>query len=334
MDEGQQRVGFLVEVPHLLREMGIDPVGVVARAGLPLEILGHEENSITIVERGRLYHACVEETGCLHFGLLIGQRVGTARLGLVGRLMQNAPTFGDAIRDLVAFQHRYVRGAVVYLLVQGETAFWGYAVYQSNAPATDQVCDVTLTAGFNMVRELSHGRPDDILLGHAAPAEVGPYRRYFGMTPLFDADQYALALPLSSLKTPVPGADPQLRRRLEQSVASYWATREPTVAEQVVRLIRPRMMSGEVTLEVVADGLAMHSRTLNRRLSEEGASFRQLMNDTRFEVSRQMLQNTRVSVTEIGLALGYADASGFTHAFRRSTGMAPIEWRKQFQRNP
>jgi AraC-like DNA-binding protein len=222
-------------------------------------------------------------------------------------------------------------GAVVYLLVRGNTAFWGYAVYQPDAPAIDQVCDVSMAAAFNMVRELSEGRPDEVLLGHAAPVEVGPYRRYYGMTPRFDAEQYALVIPTSSLKIPVPGADPQLRRRLEQTVASYWATREPTVAERVVRLIRPRLMSDEATLEEVAEGLSMHPRTLNRRLSEEGVSFRQLTNDTRFEISRQMLQTTRVSITEIGLALGYADASAFTHAFRRLAGMTPTEWRKQFQ---
>ena len=331
MDEGQQRVGVLAEVLQLLREMGADPVGVAAKAGLPLEILRHEENSITFGERDRLYQACVEETGCSHFGLLIGQRGGTARLGLVGRLMQNAPTFGEAIRDLVTYHHRYIRGAVVYLLVRGDTAFWGYAVYQPDVKAIDQMCDVAMAAGFNMVRELSGSTPDEVLLGRNAPADAGPYRRYYGMTPRFDAEQYALVLPTSCLNIPVPGSDPQLRRRLEQTVAGYWATREPTIAERVVRLIRPTLMSGEATLEEVAEGLAMHPRTLNRRLSEEGVSFRQLTNDTRFEISRQMLQSTRVSVTEIGLALGYADASAFTHAFRRSAGMTPTEWRKQFQ---
>ena len=247
--------------------------------------------------------------------------------------MQNAPSFGQAIRDLVAYQHRYTRGAVVYLLVRGDTAFWGYAVYQPDPTAIEQMCDVSMAAGFNMVRELSGGRPDEVLLGHAAPVEVGPYRRCFGITPRFDAEQYALIIPASSLRLPVPGADPQLRRRLEQTVASYWAAREPTIAERVVRLIRPRLMSDETTLEEVAEGLSLHPRTLNRRLSEEGASFRQLTNDTRFEISRQMLQSTRVPITEIGLALGYADASAFTHAFRRSSGVTPTEWRKKFQRS-
>ena len=58
----------------------------------------------------------------------------------------------------------------------------------------------------------------------------------------------------------------------------------------------------------------MHPRTLNRRLSDEGSSFRQIFNQTRFEFSRQMIVGTRVAITEIGLASGYADASAFTRA--------------------
>ena len=86
MDEGQQRVGVLSEAPQLLREMGADPLQVAAKAGLPLEILRHDENSISGVERGRFYQACVEATGCPHFGLLIGQRGGDCSSGRGGTI--------------------------------------------------------------------------------------------------------------------------------------------------------------------------------------------------------------------------------------------------------
>jgi AraC-like DNA-binding protein len=39
-----------------------------------------------------------------------------------------------------------------------------------------------------------------------------------------------------------------------------------------------------------------------------------------------------MAITEIGLAMGYADASAFTRAFKRSSGMAPTDWRTRFQR--
>jgi AraC-like DNA-binding protein len=71
----------------------------------------------------------------------------------------------------------------------------------------------------------------------------------------------------------------------------------------------------------------MHPRALNRRLEAEGTTFRKLLNEVRFEVAGQLLLATRMGVTEIAAALGYADTSGFTHAFHHMAGAPPHTWR-------
>ena len=71
----------------------------------------------------------------------------------------------------------------------------------------------------------------------------------------------------------------------------------------------------------------MHPRALNRRLQAEGTTFRRLLNEARFEVARQLLAGTRIGVTDIGAALGYAETSAFSHACRRMAGRSPHEWR-------
>ena len=78
-----------------------NPARIIARAGLDPDILRDPENSISFIEFGRLIETCVAETGCEHIGLLVGQRSALTNLGLVGRLMQNAPTLeGCAPRSL------------------------------------------------------------------------------------------------------------------------------------------------------------------------------------------------------------------------------------------
>ncbi len=123
--EGQQRVGALAEIPAVLRQLDANPAQVIAAAGIDANILRDPENALSFTEVDKLLRACVVATGCQHIGLLIGQRSATTSLGLVGRLMQNAPTLKDAILDLCVNQRRYVRGSVVYLVIQDETAFWG-----------------------------------------------------------------------------------------------------------------------------------------------------------------------------------------------------------------
>jgi len=326
--EGQQRVGAIAELPQVLRELGKDPAEIIAGAGIDPALLRNPENALTFVALGKLLSACVAATGCPHFGLLVGQRSATSSLGVVGRLMQNAPTLKDAILDLCDNQQRYVRGAVSYLIVRGDTAFWGYAVYFPGMQAIDQLSEGAIAVGANMMRELTGVSPQEVLLSRPRPKVTAPYHKLFGPALRFDAEQYALAFPASLLARPVPGANPALRQILKKAVADYWAAAKPSVAERLIRILRARVVFADGELADIAGDLLMQPRTLNRRLQAEGTTFRDLLGEARFGVACQLLAGTRMDVTEIALALGYADTSGFTHAFRRRSDKSPAEWRR------
>src|SRR5690349_15987682 len=59
-----QRVGGMVVIPDLLREMGVDPITVLSRAGLDGGAISDAENKIPYVSMGRLFHECALATGC------------------------------------------------------------------------------------------------------------------------------------------------------------------------------------------------------------------------------------------------------------------------------
>jgi AraC-like DNA-binding protein len=71
----------------------------------------------------------------------------------------------------------------------------------------------------------------------------------------------------------------------------------------------------------------MHSRTLNRRLNAFGFGFQQLVDESRFEIARQMLEDSAMEVGQIAELLDYAAPGVFTRAFRRWSGTTPAEWR-------
>jgi AraC-like DNA-binding protein len=76
----------------------------------------------------------------------------------------------------------------------------------------------------------------------------------------------------------------------------------------------------------------MHRRSLNRRLEARGMSLHRLVEETRFEIAHQLVENTGMLLVEISAALGYADASAFTRAFRRWSGATPTAWREDPRR--
>ncbi|MFO1079007.1 MAG: AraC family transcriptional regulator ligand-binding domain-containing protein [Reyranellaceae bacterium] len=332
--ESRQRVGAITELPHVLRRFGIEARDMLAAAGLPPGAIDDPEGALTFPEVGRLFEVCVAATRCPHLVHLVGERAGTGHLGVVGMLMRNAPTVGAALMDLCSNQQRYVRGAVAYMAVQGQTVVLGYAIYCPDMPSPEHFSEGCLAAGFNMVRELAKRGVDEVLSARQAVADPQPYRSFYGVTPRFDAEQYALAFPAAVLDWPVIGADADLRRRLEGEVERYWALRQPTVAERAVRQLRARVIIGDATRERLAELLDLSTRSLNRRLQEEGTSFRELLDRARFQVAQQLLLGTRMPVTAVALALGYAEASAFNHAFQRWSGERPSDWRKRTAASP
>ena len=78
-----------------------------------------------------------------------------------------------------------------------------------------------------------------------------------------------------------------------------------------------------------AKRLATSSRSLRRRLRDEGTSFRSLLDEVRSSLADEWLEDPRRSITEIGLDLGYTDAANFARAYRRTKGVSPSAARRQ-----
>ena len=82
----------------------------------------------------------------------------------------------------------------------------------------------------------------------------------------------------------------------------------------------------------VADKLAMHPRTLRRKLQQYDCSFRDLYNDIRCQQAKLLLRDKHKSVDQISEQLGFNDSSSFRKAFKNWTGLNPSQYRQQIQR--
>jgi AraC-like DNA-binding protein len=87
-------------------------------------------------------------------------------------------------------------------------------------------------------------------------------------------------------------------------------------------------MIGIPSAPAVASKLGLKPRTLHRLLGEQGTSFTHLLEHNRYDSARRLLRDSPSPILSIAQSLGYADASAFSRAFRRWSGMTPNEWRK------
>jgi AraC-like DNA-binding protein len=329
--EGVLRLGACTAIPELLRKLGQDPEPIVASTGVDLRLFDKPDNTIAFVTLGRLLSSCAERTQRPHFGLLVGEYAGAESLGLIGSLVQHSANVGAALRSLILHFHLHDRGAVPTLSVREGVAVFGYAIYQRGAEGIAHVCDGAMAIGFNLMRSLcgAEWTPAEVLFSHSKPADIAPYRRLFGAPLRFDADQTALVFPARWLEHRLSAADSQLRQSLEAQIEALEMEERGDVVAQLRRVLRSALISGDASREHAARLLSMHGRTLNRRLKIRGTTFKALLEEARLEIARQLLEGTRMPVIEIAATLDYTDASAFTRAFNRWTGMPPVQWRTE-----
>ncbi len=88
------------------------------------------------------------------------------------------------------------------------------------------------------------------------------------------------------------------------------------VADQVKNLLRLVLKQQTPSSEMIAEMLGMSSRTLQRKLDEEGTRYKDLLNELRLELALYYLKNTDLSLDSIAYQLGYAEASSFYRSFK------------------
>jgi len=173
----------------------------------------------------------------------------------------------------------------------------------------------------------------EVTFAHAAGYPVAPYEELFGAPVRFDAPSSAIWLPHAALRTPFAGRDPLARRYLEahaeQLLAALPAGRPPAppLLAQLREAIALELAPSGAELARVARRVALSTRTLQRRLEEQGTGYQELVDDVRAAMARSLLGDRSRSIVDVAFELGYADLRSFYRAFRRWTGATPAEWR-------
>jgi len=322
-----QRIGAFAEVPQLIRELGADPEPLLVKAGLDPDALHDPERRVPYAAIGDLLRIAAHRTHCAHIGLLVGRMWHLSDLGLVGELVANSRTVADALDTLTVYQHLNSGGGLAFLLARDSSVDLGYAVYVPGIPGTEYIYDAVLAAGMNYVRELCGPawQPSDVLIPHAKPMDVTPYHSMFKAEPRFNAEMCALRFPASWMARTVEGADPQRRRNAELRAEQVGRGQ---IVDQVSRALRAVLLHGKNSGDDVAEMLAMHRRTMNRRLKAEGTTFQEVLDTVRFEVARQLLRDSTLALDDVAATLGYAGVTPFMHTFRRWAGTTPDRWRR------
>lgn len=172
----------------------------------------------------------------------------------------------------------------------------------------------------------------EVLIANPEPAYYAGFATRLPVPVRYDQPDYAIRIPRALMEAPLRLANPSAAAMAREACERELQARRLTREDALTARVRSLLVQSEdrlPTLEEVASALHVSTRTLKRRLQEEGRNYRALVDHVLEMRATQMLQEEGLSVSEVAFRLGYNDVSNFSRAFRRWTGQSPSDFRKE-----
>lgn len=252
--------------------------------------------------------------------------------GLLGFTLMTSGTVVELAKLLRRFHH------LLNDVFEVERGFEGARFFLRVRPASSEsscrLARLSLTVWAQRLRWLT-GRPDlklDAAFVGPAPPDVAPYRQIFGGTVRFEQEADTMWGDAACVDLPIVSHDTASHSLLQSQALKQLeqlSLGEDGIVDRVRGLIRRRLDTGQVSLEDIAAELKLPTRTMQRRLDEAGANFRLMVDEVRKAQAQRYLRDTAMPLSELAVALGFADHASFNRAFKRWMGCSPGAFRRE-----
>lgn len=332
MKLGDLSVGYLYSLQAALRSLGHDPEALLHRYRISAAQLEQTQARISIPRFMRLGHAAIQLSGRTDIGLLMGLHSQPSHFGLPGIAAQCAPTLAQAFETLVRFERLTSQNYRGHSSFQAPASRF-YSISPYNA-FNLFVVDSALASRMQLARQLTRGaaRLREVHIEFPAPAYSACYEALFNCPVLFEQQHNQLLWePTSLALQPEQHAATTYSQLIELCQTQLTElTRHRRLRERVEEILSPQLHNQLPTLDEVAAQLGLPEWTLRRRLkTEDNTRFQDIIDETRRELAMTYIRDTEMALGEVSFLLGFSSPAAFQRAFKRWTGVAPGQYRRQ-----
>jgi len=314
-----------------LEELGVRASQVLRRAGLSQGLVDQPRVLLNTEELFALWRAIGEVSTNPAIGLLLGTEMKTERFHPIALAALSSENFGSAINQMARYKQLSCPEEIVQ---ENDGEEWSIQFRwlladEVEPPVLDDCCFAwTLSiARHGTGTRLSPLRVEFV----QARPHVKGIERHFGCRVICGAPRNTIVFRASDAERPFVTRNdellgmlaPQFEEELKQENA------QGNFLEGVRLAIQQKLTGRRPNVEDIADALHVSSRTLQRRLQDEGSSFQRVLEEARHRLARHYLTNSVLELNEAAYLLGYEDGNSFVRAFRTWEGVPPSLWREQ-----
>ncbi len=316
-------------LPRKLKELGLSPETVLRHAGLPLALFKLERILLSTDQFFALHWGIAEASKDPAIGLKLGTEERVERYDPVKLAALSARSFRDAVERSSRYKQLTCPEEIRLLEGRNECSvqFIWLLAHEQEPPLLVDVCFAWILA----LGQRGTGRPihPKRVELQRAPIHREMYEAHFRCPVRFKAAQNSILFSKSDIEFPFVtyNADllaivaPQLEAELNEQLAHR------NLNEQAKAILKQLLAGQRPAIQNLARELHLSTRTLQRRLTEQGISFQRLLDEARRELAHHYLLHSARELNETAYLLGYEDANSFFRAFRQWEGTTPGEWR-------
>jgi len=310
-----------------IADAGVDLADAAREAGITAAVL---ESGVTFAQAERFIAVAWRRLDDPAFGLRAGCVLRPERYGISGLTAMASATFGAALQRKARYNrlvwgdsYRIAQDAkefTVFAEAPDESKPWGYSKVDLEFASLVTFGRRFASAGMAPL-QVGFRRPE--------PTFTALYEEVFRCPVTFAQSANSISFSQADAQRPLISADRRAAEWLEFGAKAALERMDDSGVTARVRAQLERMLQGdEPTLAAVASELCMSERTLQRRLSAEGQTFRRVLDDMRADVAQRSLAAGKRNVTELAYLLGFEDSNSFYRSFRRWTGTTPESFRR------
>lgn len=320
----------------LLERLGLGVRACLSGTGVDGSDLESPDARVTLAQELVFYRIVRTLTGDPLIGLRIGAEYHLPNYGIWGYAVMSTPNLGEALRLAFRFINLTYTCHDITLDARGSSAVMQLVPLRDFEDCAAVIADRDTSALFLIVSELL-GRTlplERVCLSHGQSAHAASYTKYFGCEVRFGATRSELHIAPSLLAEPLPHSNPYTTRMSQHQCEMLLAGLDRR-SGMVDRLRQTALEHpGHFPpIEEMARALGTSARSLRRQLREEGHSYTEIINELRYQLAREYLEVTPLSIQEIAGVLGYSEPGNFSHAFKRWSGATPNAYRESHRPN-
>lgn len=319
----------------LVEQLGGDPASLLTRFGIPAAALDSDDGLISITAHDQMLDVAARELDCPDLGLRLAVSQDLSILGPLALAIEASSTVAEAIE--CASQFMFVHSPALSLGVEpdprGQRGVVA-VVYRKDlrvSPYSAQATELGLGLLHHAATVLVGGRTGlrSVQLPHQPISPVRRYTEHFGVDVKFGREPAALRVDRRMLDERFQGANETIHKIAVEHLARHYPGPDATVAARVRLALVDSLGTRPPSIGQVARLVAVHPRTLQRRLAAEGTTFETLLDEVRRVEAGRYITDTELPFGQVTALVGFSEQSVLTRAVRRWYGATPRELRRR-----